>query len=163
MLELRKWGSHWSMYNFNYEYMTFLYAVHVYMFCNVVLYCIALPAILFIKTFLRLLFIWHCRKKWISSSSTLQVLQSLWCLRIFLYLPSSISNVKKFCKLIPDLIFPVHKIDREQSLELEGLSKSVRAIGSWSHRGPVILERKTIGFWPGAVSLQYKNQERDAY
>ena len=32
------------MYNFNYEYMTFLYAVHVYMFCNVVLYCIALPA-----------------------------------------------------------------------------------------------------------------------
>ena len=34
--ELRKWGSHWSMYNFNYEYMTFLYVVHVYMFCNVV-------------------------------------------------------------------------------------------------------------------------------
>ena len=33
--------------------------------------------ILFIKTFLRLLFIWHCRKKLISSSSTLQVLQSL--------------------------------------------------------------------------------------
>jgi positive regulator of sigma E activity len=32
------------MYNFNYEYMTFLYAVHVYMFCNVVLYCIALLA-----------------------------------------------------------------------------------------------------------------------
>jgi hypothetical protein len=32
------------MYNFNYEYMTFLYVVHVYMFCNVVLYCIALPA-----------------------------------------------------------------------------------------------------------------------
>ena len=31
------------MYNFNYEYMTFLYVVHVYMFCNVVLYCIALP------------------------------------------------------------------------------------------------------------------------
>jgi hypothetical protein len=60
-LELRKWGSHWSMYNFNYEYMAFLYVVHVYMFCNVV------------KTFLRLLFIWHCRKKWISSSSTLQV------------------------------------------------------------------------------------------
>jgi hypothetical protein len=28
----------------NYEYMTFLYVVHVYMFCNVVLYCIALPA-----------------------------------------------------------------------------------------------------------------------
>ena len=27
------------MYNFNYEYMTFLYVVHVYMFCNVVLYC----------------------------------------------------------------------------------------------------------------------------
>ena len=26
------------------EYMTFLYVVHVYMFCNVVLYCIALPA-----------------------------------------------------------------------------------------------------------------------
>ena len=24
--------------------MTFLYVVHVYMFCNVVLYCIALPA-----------------------------------------------------------------------------------------------------------------------
>ena len=24
------------MYNFNYEYMTFLYVVHVYMFCNVV-------------------------------------------------------------------------------------------------------------------------------
>jgi hypothetical protein len=43
-LELRKWGSHWSMYNFNYEYMTFLYVAHVYMFCNVVLYCIALPA-----------------------------------------------------------------------------------------------------------------------
>ena len=43
-LELRKWGSHWSMYNFNYEYMTFLYVVHVYMFCNVVLHCIALPA-----------------------------------------------------------------------------------------------------------------------
>jgi hypothetical protein len=43
-LELQKWGSHWSMYNFNYEYMTFLYVVHVYMFCNVVLYCIALPA-----------------------------------------------------------------------------------------------------------------------
>ena len=43
-LKLRKWGSHWSMYNFNYEYMTFLYVVHVYMFCNVVLYCIALPA-----------------------------------------------------------------------------------------------------------------------
>ena len=42
-LELRKCGSHWSMYNFNYEYMTFLYVVHVYMFCNVVLYCIALP------------------------------------------------------------------------------------------------------------------------
>jgi hypothetical protein len=40
----RKWGSHWSMYNFNYEYMTFLYVVHVYMFCNVVLYCIALSA-----------------------------------------------------------------------------------------------------------------------
>jgi hypothetical protein len=38
-LELRKWGSHWSMYNFNYEYMTFLYIDHVYMFCNVVLYC----------------------------------------------------------------------------------------------------------------------------
>jgi hypothetical protein len=38
-LELRKWGSHWSMHNFNYEYMTFLYVVHVYMFCNVVLYC----------------------------------------------------------------------------------------------------------------------------
>jgi hypothetical protein len=32
------------MYNFNYEYITFLYVVHVYMFCNVVLYCIALPA-----------------------------------------------------------------------------------------------------------------------
>jgi hypothetical protein len=32
------------MYNFNYEYMTFLYAVHVYMFCNVVLYCVALLA-----------------------------------------------------------------------------------------------------------------------
>jgi hypothetical protein len=32
------------MYNFNYQYMTFLYVVHVYMFCNVVLYCIALPA-----------------------------------------------------------------------------------------------------------------------
>jgi hypothetical protein len=32
------------MYNFNYEYMTFLYAVHVYMLCNVVLHCIALPA-----------------------------------------------------------------------------------------------------------------------
>jgi hypothetical protein len=32
------------MYNFNYEYMAFLYVVHVYMFCNVVLYCIALPA-----------------------------------------------------------------------------------------------------------------------
>jgi hypothetical protein len=48
--------------------------------------------ILFIKTFLRLLFIWHCRKKWISSSSTLQVLQSLRCLGIFLYLHSSISN-----------------------------------------------------------------------
>jgi hypothetical protein len=32
------------MYNFNYEYMTFLYVVHVYMFCNVVLYCIVLPA-----------------------------------------------------------------------------------------------------------------------
>ena len=32
------------MYNFNYEYMTFLYDVHVYMFCSVVLYCIALPA-----------------------------------------------------------------------------------------------------------------------
>ena len=32
------------MYNFNYEYMTFLYVVHVCMFCNVVLYCIALPA-----------------------------------------------------------------------------------------------------------------------
>ena len=32
------------MQNFNYEYMTFLYVVHVYMFCNVVLYCIALPA-----------------------------------------------------------------------------------------------------------------------
>jgi hypothetical protein len=32
------------MYSFNYEYMTFLYVVHVYMFCNVVLYCIALPA-----------------------------------------------------------------------------------------------------------------------
>ena len=30
------------MYNFNYEYMTFLYVVHVYMFCKVVLYCIAL-------------------------------------------------------------------------------------------------------------------------
>ena len=29
------------MYNFNCEYMTFLYVVHVYMFCNVVLYCIA--------------------------------------------------------------------------------------------------------------------------
>jgi hypothetical protein len=43
-LELQKWGSHWSMCNFNYEYMTFLYVVHVYMFCNVVLYCIALPA-----------------------------------------------------------------------------------------------------------------------
>ena len=43
-LELRRWGSHWSMYNFNYECMTFLYVVHVYMFCNVVLYCIALPA-----------------------------------------------------------------------------------------------------------------------
>ena len=27
------------MYNFNYEYMTFLYIDHVYMFCNVVLYC----------------------------------------------------------------------------------------------------------------------------
>ena len=26
-------------YNINYEYMTFLYVVHVYMFCNVVLYC----------------------------------------------------------------------------------------------------------------------------
>jgi hypothetical protein len=38
-LELRKWGPHWSMHNFNYEYMTFLYVVHVYMFCNVVLYC----------------------------------------------------------------------------------------------------------------------------
>ena len=32
------------MYNFNYEYMTFLYVVHVYMFCNAVLYYIALPA-----------------------------------------------------------------------------------------------------------------------
>ena len=32
------------MYNFNYEYMTFLRVVHVYMFCNVVLYCVALPA-----------------------------------------------------------------------------------------------------------------------
>jgi hypothetical protein len=32
------------MYNFNYECITFLYVVHVYMFCNVVLYCIALPA-----------------------------------------------------------------------------------------------------------------------
>ena len=32
------------MYNFNYEYITFLYFVHVYMLCNVVLYCIALPA-----------------------------------------------------------------------------------------------------------------------
>ena len=41
---LRKWGSHWSMYNFNYEYITFLYVVHVYMFCNVALYCIALSA-----------------------------------------------------------------------------------------------------------------------
>ena len=41
-IELRKWDSHWSMYNFNYEYMTFLYVVHVYMF--VILYCIALPA-----------------------------------------------------------------------------------------------------------------------
>ena len=28
-LELRKWGSHWSMYNFNYEYMTFLYVIHI--------------------------------------------------------------------------------------------------------------------------------------
>ena len=35
------------MYNFNYEYMIFLYVVHVYMFCNVVLYCIALPARVF--------------------------------------------------------------------------------------------------------------------
>jgi hypothetical protein len=33
-----------AMYNFNYEYMTFLYAVHVYMLCNVVLHCIALTA-----------------------------------------------------------------------------------------------------------------------
>ena len=32
------------MHNFNYEYMTFLYVVYVYMFCNVLLYCIALPA-----------------------------------------------------------------------------------------------------------------------
>jgi hypothetical protein len=32
------------MYNFNYEYMTFLRVVHVYMSCNVVLYCVALPA-----------------------------------------------------------------------------------------------------------------------
>jgi hypothetical protein len=32
------------MYNFNYEYMTFLYVVHVYMFCNVALYCIVVPA-----------------------------------------------------------------------------------------------------------------------
>ena len=32
------------MYNFNYEYMTFLYVVHVYMYCNVILYCIALTA-----------------------------------------------------------------------------------------------------------------------
>jgi hypothetical protein len=32
------------MFNFNYEYMTFLYVVHVYMFYNVVLYCIALSA-----------------------------------------------------------------------------------------------------------------------
>ena len=40
-LELRKWGSHWSMYNFNYEYMTFLYVVHVYI-CFVMLYCIVL-------------------------------------------------------------------------------------------------------------------------
>jgi hypothetical protein len=32
------------MYNFNYEYMTFLYVVHVYVFCNVELYYIALPA-----------------------------------------------------------------------------------------------------------------------
>jgi hypothetical protein len=35
------------MYNFNYEYMTFLYVVHVYMFCNVILYCIALQMVLF--------------------------------------------------------------------------------------------------------------------
>jgi hypothetical protein len=28
---------------YNYEYMTFLYVVHVYMLCNVVLYCISLP------------------------------------------------------------------------------------------------------------------------
>ena len=39
-LELRKGGSHWSMYNSNYDYITFLYVVHVYMFCNVV--CIVL-------------------------------------------------------------------------------------------------------------------------
>jgi hypothetical protein len=44
IVRIAKIGSHWSMYNFNYEYMTFLYVVHVYMFCNVVLYCIALLA-----------------------------------------------------------------------------------------------------------------------
>jgi hypothetical protein len=39
--------------------------------------------------------------------------------------------------LIPDLIFPVYKIDREQS------------VGSSSHRGPVILEREKSGSDPG--------------
>jgi hypothetical protein len=48
--------------------------------------------------------------------------------------------------LISDLIFPVYKIDHEHS---KGLSKSVRTIGSSSHRGPVILERKKSGSDPG--------------
>ena len=55
------------MYNFNYEYMTFLYVVHVYMFCNVVLYCIALPAkVLFaIKIILLLLLLLIVYRYWL--------------------------------------------------------------------------------------------------
>jgi hypothetical protein len=64
------------MYNFNYEYMTFLYAVRVYMFCNVVLYCIALPArVLFeIKIIIILLYMYKVFKSIIKHLNDLNII-----------------------------------------------------------------------------------------
>ena len=42
-----------------------------------------------------------------------------------------------------------------RSLELEGLSKYVRTIGSSSHRGPVILDRKKSCSDPGQFHYLY--------
>jgi hypothetical protein len=105
-LDLRKWVSHWSMYNFSYEYMTFLYIVHVYMFCNVVLYCIALPArVLFAITIIILFCFLHFKTKipkkkdmvWIcgwSSSCLVYATKAYWTFVLFHFSWNKIKNNK---------------------------------------------------------------------